>query len=87
MSNNLINEIKEKLVNEVCNINLTIQKEEIDTNVGLLKKNIIDSHGFVELVIFIEEQFNLKLNKDEINDKNFASINAISKFIYSKAKK
>ena len=37
--------------------------------------------------VFIEEKFNLKLNKEEINDKNFASINAISKFIYSKIKK
>ena len=54
-------------------IPVSAKLSEIDLENGLLANSIIDSYGFVELIIFIEEKINIKLDENEINDVNFAS--------------
>ena len=54
---------------------------------GLISNGIVDSYGFVELTISLEQKFNISFLKEEINDINFKSINSISKFIYKKIEK
>ena len=50
----------------------------------LIEKGIIDSTGVLELVSFIEENFNVTVKDDELIQNNFASLNAIESFLKSK---
>jgi acyl carrier protein len=52
----------------------------------LIEKGIIDSTGVLELVAFIEENFNLTIKDDELIQDNFASLSAIEKFLKIKLK-
>ena len=54
-------------------------KLEFDT--PLFEKGIIDSTGVLELVAFIEDNFNITVNDDELVQENFSSLNAIEKFL------
>ena len=86
MSHN-IDSIKEIISNQILEINITIEKEDINYDKGLISNGIVDSYGFVELTISLEQKFNFSFLKEEINDINFKSINSISKFIYKKIEK
>lgn len=58
------------------------KKLKEDTN--LLDKGIIDSTGVLELVAFIEDNFNITVKDDELVQDNFSSLIAIEKFLQSK---
>ena len=58
--------------------------EKLDTDTLLFEKGIIDSTGVLELLAFIEENFNIKVSDEELVLSNFSSINAIEKFVLSK---
>lgn len=53
----------------------------------LFDKGILDSTGVIELVAFIEENFNLTVSDDELVQDNFSSLIAIEKFLQSKNNK
>jgi len=57
-------------------------KLAIDT--PLFDKGIIDSTGVLELIVFIEENFNVTVADEELVQSNFSSISAIDRFIQSK---
>ena len=48
---------------------------------SLLEKGIIDSTGVLELVAFIEENYNFKIKDEELIPENLDSIKNISRFI------
>ena len=60
------------------------QADALKDDTSLLDENIIDSNGVLELVIFIEETYNIKIEDAEIMPENLDSINNIVKFIGSK---
>jgi acyl carrier protein len=51
---------------------------------SLLKSNIIDSMGMLELVTFIETEFQVTVEGEELLPENFESIAALSGFVASK---
>lgn len=51
---------------------------------SLFEKGIIDSMGVLELVSFIEEHFNLKVQNEELIPENFKAVNSIKNFIERK---
>jgi acyl carrier protein len=57
-------------------------KLKVDTL--LIEKGIIDSTGVVELVAFIEDNFNVRVTDEELVQDNFSSLNAIEKYLQSK---
>ncbi|MEE2821242.1 MAG: acyl carrier protein, partial [Pseudomonadota bacterium] len=73
--------ILEALKIRVSEINVELDPDNVPTDVALLKAGIIDSFGFVELVVFVEQHFDLSLDDDELNDSNFASLSALENFI------
>ena len=79
-----IEEIIGKLKKQLCLINVTIEEEDILIDQGLMGEGIIDSFGFVEFVAFIEEDFDIEFEDDEINEVNFANLVMISQFILKK---
>jgi acyl carrier protein len=57
---------------------------KITNDTPLFEKGIIDSTGVLELVAFIEDNFNVTVADDELVQENFSSLNAIEKFLQSK---
>ena len=51
---------------------------------SFLEKGIIDSTGVLELVSFLEETFNIKIEDEELVPDNLDSINKITTFIQKK---
>ena len=51
---------------------------------SLLEYGVIDSTGVLELVIYLEEKYNIKIEDDEIIPENLDSLNNIDKYIKSK---
>jgi acyl carrier protein len=51
---------------------------------SLLEKGIIDSTGVLELVAFIEETYQFKIQDEELIPENLDSIGNISRFILNK---
>jgi len=51
---------------------------------SLLEKGIIDSTGVLELLAFIEETYQFKIQDEELVPENLDSIKNISKFIQNK---
>jgi acyl carrier protein len=58
--------------------------DKISNDTPLFEKGIIDSTGVLELVAFIEDNFNVTVADDELVQENFSSLNAIEKFLQSK---
>ena len=62
---------------------------EFDNDFGdddsFLENGIIDSTGVLELVLFLEENFNFKVQDEEITPENLDSFNNLIRYITSKA--
>lgn len=53
-------------------------------NKGKINIMAIDSMGFIQLIQFIEEEFNIKVNDEEMILENFETINSNAHFIKEK---
>ena len=52
---------------------------------SFLEQGIIDSTGVLELVEWLEEQFDMKVEDDELIPENLDSVNLLAAFIQKKA--
>ena len=79
------NDIK-NIVNQfiIKNFLFSDQKENIDENLSLYEKGIIDSTGVLEIVDFLEETFGIEIEDDELVPDNLDSIKKMSKFVQRK---
>ncbi|MBC8184866.1 acyl carrier protein [candidate division KSB1 bacterium] len=55
-----------------------------NNNDSFIEKGIIDSTGVLELVSFVEEKFNFRVNDEEIIPDNLDSITNLTTFIQKK---
>jgi len=46
--------------------------------------NVIDSQGVIELIMFVQERFNLVIDDEEVTTDNFASLKSTVSFIEKK---
>ena len=51
---------------------------------SFLEKGIIDSTGILELIFFLEQQFDIKVYDTELVPENFDSVNKIVSFVQKK---
>ena len=58
---------------------------DLDNNDSFLEKGVIDSTGVLELVMFIEETFDIEVEDDEVIPDNLDSVNKICAYINEKA--
>ena len=59
---------------------------EFSDNASFLDKGIVDSTGVVELVLFVEENFGIEVDNDEIVPDNFDSVDNLAAYIQRKAR-
>ena len=76
----------EMKVREFISNNFLLHNDDVALNPGssLLEEGIIDSTGVLELVSFIETEFNIQIGEDEIIPENLDSIENIVNFINRK---
>ncbi|QDU05068.1 acyl carrier protein [Gimesia chilikensis] len=60
--------------------------ESLQNDDSFLETGIIDSTGVLELVAFIEDQYDVEVDDDELVPENLDSINRLMDFIESKIK-
>ena len=57
---------------------------EIDPSENLLSKGIVDSHGVMELVGFLEERYSISVADEDLSPENFESVSSIAGFVERK---
>ena len=83
---NVMNEIEKFLLSEII-VDFDLEEKSIAPDKDLISTGIIDSMGILKLTSFIEKNFDIKINNEEIVPENFQTLNALSEFIEKKIKK
>jgi acyl carrier protein len=73
-----------KQVKEFFIDNFMAEMDVISDTDSFLENGIIDSTGVLELVLFLEETYNIKVEDDEIIPENLDSLENIAAYVTSK---
>ena len=57
---------------------------EIDPQENLLSKGIVDSHGVMELVAFLEQRYGILVDDADLTPENFDNVVSIESFVERK---
>ena len=60
------------------------QKEDIKNDTLIFENSLLDSMGFLFLIDFLKEEFDIEIEDSELVDDNFKSINNIAEFLLEK---
>ena len=63
----------------------TDDQSELSDNDSFLEKGILDSTGILEVIYFIEEEFGIKVQDEEMVPENLDSVDRIVAFVDRKA--
>lgn len=63
----------------------TEDQSALDNDDSFLNKGIMDSTGILEVIYFIEEEFGIKIQDEEMVPENLDSVNNIVAFLHRKA--
>ena len=78
--------VEEKIRNYILeNYLFTEDQSELNNEDSFLDKGIIDSTGILEVIFFLEEEFSISVDDDEMIPENLDSVNNIVKYINSKS--
>ena len=66
------------------NFLFTDDQSELSNSDSFLEKGLVDSTGILEIISFIEDEFNLKVDDDEMVPENLDSVDSILNFLKSK---
>lgn len=50
----------------------------------LLERGVVDSMGIAELLTFIEDEFGIRVEDDDISEANLGSVRAMTQFVTTK---
>ena len=74
-------EIEQKIKQYIKARSPAVRQEKLSNTDSLLDNNIIDSMGFLDLVTFVENEFEITVEDEELSTENFDSIESITKFV------
>lgn len=78
--------IKDKLRLYILeNFLFTDDQSELNNEDSFMDQGIIDSTAILELLFFLEEEFSIKVEAEEMIPDNLDSINKVTRFIESKS--
>ncbi|CAN5723990.1 acyl carrier protein [soil metagenome] len=78
-TNNATNEIREWLKQNVTG------STELSDDYELIDNGVLTSLQTVELVMFMEQEFGITVEDDELNEENFATVSSIAELVASKS--
>ena len=79
-----MNELNNKIRTFVVENFLFGNNENLEDNTSFLDEGVIDSTGVLELVGFIEEEFAITVEDEELIPENLDSINNVTAYLQSK---
>lgn len=79
-----MSEIKDKVRAFIVEDFLFGKDTGLDDNVSFLENGIIDSTGILELVRFLEEEFSISVEDDELVPENLDSVNNVVAYVERK---
>ena len=79
-----MNEIRQQLRTYIIDNFLFGADQGFDDSVSFLESGILDSTGILEVIYFLEEQFAIKVNDDELVPENLDSIMNLERFLVRK---
>ncbi|MCB0806746.1 MAG: acyl carrier protein [Bacteroidales bacterium] len=62
-----------------------VSEDKINDNSLIFQEGIFDSMGFLSLINYIEDHFQIKADDAELLEENFESVEAIAEFIARKS--
>jgi acyl carrier protein len=74
-------EIKEKVRDYLKSNFFIYQDATIEDNTSFLEARIVDSTGLMEIVFFIQTEFNITIEDKDLLPNNLDSINNITRFL------
>lgn len=63
------------------NLLFSANDADLKNDASLLDAGVIDSTGVLELALFLEDQFKIKVEDDELLPENFDSVNNLVRFV------
>jgi acyl carrier protein len=72
--------MREKILKFICKTTFS-DPNNIRNNTLLFDEGIFDSMGLLNLISFLEEDFNIKVNDSDLDADNFGSIDSIVSFL------
>lgn len=78
--------VEDKIRNYILeNYLFTEEQSELNNNDSFLEKGIIDSTGVLEIIFFLEEEFEISVGDEEIIPENLDSVDNIVKYLSTKS--
>lgn len=71
-------------VTEFINLNFSADGEWPDAEKPLYENEELDSAGMLELVLFLEQQYDIEISDADVTAGNFATVAALVRYIESK---
>lgn len=78
-----MNEIEQD-VREFITENFILDSEDLASDASLTRHGVLDSMGVLELIMFIEERFELKVPDEDTLPENFDSIDRIVRYLHGR---
>lgn len=60
--------------------------DKIDDDQSLIKSGVIDSTGAMEMILYLEETFNIVIGDEDVDPDNFDTVNIATAFVERKMK-
>lgn len=80
----MIADVKQKVWNFILDNFLMGSETAISDEASFMDSHIIDSTGFLELIMFVEETFGIRVSNSEMVPENLDSLNAIDSYMKRK---
>jgi Acyl carrier protein len=68
----------------ISNVSTKAEAAKIDARQSLIESGILDSMGLMSLLNYIESQFGVAVDVEDLTPENFATLTSIAHFIRSK---
>lgn len=76
--------VSQRVREYIVNSFLLGEDDGLSDTASLLERGVVDSLGLVELVLFVEETFEISLDEVELTNENLDSIERISRLVEAK---
>lgn len=76
-----MSEIKDKIREFIVENFLFGEGDDLKDDTSFLEEGIIDSTGILELVDFVEEEFSISVDDEELIPENLDSLNNVSAYV------
>ena len=81
MNSNVSHTLERFIVDELM---MGDQQTRIDPDASLISSGVVDSLALLRLIAFVEEQFGVTVEDDEVMPENFETLNIIESFVSAK---